>query len=75
MPYDEHMERSEHRFVVRVWRETTAGEGQWRGVVDHVGSGRKFYFAAMSDLVDFIRLRLSETPGAPGPSAAERSKT
>jgi len=57
------MERCEHRFVVRIWLETAAGTGgQWRGVVDHVGSGRKVYFSAMSDLMDFIRLRMAEAP-------------
>jgi hypothetical protein len=58
------MERTEHRFVVRVWLETAAAaEGQWRGVVDHVGSGRKLYFSSMGDLMDFIRLRMTETAG------------
>ena len=61
--YHRVMERSEHRFMVRIWLETTAGsEGQWRGVVDHVGSGRRVYFSAMSDLMDFLRLRMAESP-------------
>jgi hypothetical protein len=66
------MERTEHRFMVHMWLETTAnGEGQWRGAVDHVGSGRRYYFASLGDLSDFIRLRLSEQPVPP----ASRSET
>jgi len=59
------MERTEHRFIVRVWLETGAGdEGRWRGVVDHVGSGRKLYFSAMADLLDFMQLRMTDAPAS-----------
>ena len=64
--YHDLMERTEHRFVVRVWLETAGPEGgQWRGVVDHVGTGRKLYFSSMGDLMDFLRLRMTEAPKAP----------
>ena len=67
------MERSEHRFVVRIWLETDAGTGgQWRGVVDHIGSGRKVYFSALTDLVDFMRLRMTESSQ---PSSPDEAKT
>ena len=57
------MERSEHRFMVHIWMESAgAGEGQMRGSVDHVGSGRRLYFASLGDLSDFIRLRITEPP-------------
>ncbi|HXW76687.1 MAG TPA: hypothetical protein VEJ20_04680 [Candidatus Eremiobacteraceae bacterium] len=60
------MERSEHRFLVHMWLESAPnGEGQWRGAVDHVGSGKRYYFASLGDLTDFIRLRLAEAPRAP----------
>lgn len=53
--------RSEHLFIVRMWREDArGGQGQWRGSVDHVASGHKHYFANTSDLVEFITLRLEE---------------
>jgi len=56
--------RPEHLFVVRLWRETApGGDGQWRGSVDHVTSGRKHYFASMGALVEFMALRLDD-PGA-----------
>lgn len=67
------MERNEHRFMVRVWLETAAGtSGQWRGVVDHIGTGRKVYFSDMTDLMDFIRLRMTETSQS---SSADEAKT
>jgi len=54
-------ERSDHLFVVRIWREAGKdSNGQWRGSVDHVGSGRKQYFATTSDLVEFVMQRLEE---------------
>ena len=56
------MQRPEHRFVVRIWREAGPGpEGQWRGAVDHVGHERRLYFTALSDLMDFIRARMTAT--------------
>ena len=57
--------------MVHIWLEAAeGGEGQWRGAVDHVGSGRRLYFASLSDLVDFIRLRMSE-PTAATPARTE----
>jgi hypothetical protein len=71
--YHRDMERSEHRFVVRIWLEAAAGTGgQWRGVVDHIGTGRKVYFSDMTDLMDFIRLRMTETSQS---SLADEAKT
>jgi hypothetical protein len=55
------MERTEHRFMVHVWFEQTSdGGGQWRGAVDHVGSQRRLYFSSLSDVMDFMRLRLAD---------------
>jgi hypothetical protein len=59
------MERCEHRFMVHIWLESAdGGDGMWRGAVDHIGSGQRFYFASLGDLTDFIRLRTSERPTA-----------
>jgi hypothetical protein len=67
------MERSEHRFMVRIWLESAAGTGgQWRGEVDHIGSGRKVYFSNMADLMDFIRLRMTDTSQS---ASADKAKT
>jgi len=45
-----------HLFTVRVWREDM-GEGQWewRGKVQHVGSGEAFYFREWQVLITRFR--------------------
>jgi hypothetical protein len=59
------MSRSEQRFIVHMWLEPgESAEGQWRGAVDHVGSGRRMYFSSLGDLTDFIRLRLGPVGAA-----------
>jgi hypothetical protein len=66
--YDVAMDRTEHRFVVHMWLEQgESAEGQWRGAVDHVGSGRRIYFSSLADLTDFIRIRLDSGRAAPLP--------
>jgi hypothetical protein len=50
------MERVEHLFVVRVWLEPGAAPGdEWRGSVEHIPSGSRRYFGALTDLQTFIR--------------------
>ena len=44
--------------MVRLWREEHRPE--WRGSVEHVGTKRRYFFSNLSDLIDFIRLRLGE---------------
>jgi hypothetical protein len=53
-------QRNEELFVVRLWREQQAPSRSWRGSVEHVGSKRRYHFSNLSDLIDFIRLRLTE---------------
>jgi hypothetical protein len=66
------IQRSEHLFVVRMWREQAAvGQGQWRGSVDHVTSGQKHYFSNTSDLIEFVTLRLEERHTPSGRSVRE----
>jgi hypothetical protein len=50
------VDRLQHPFVVRIWQEPSASAppGQWRGSVDHVPSGERFYFACIEDLNNFI---------------------
>jgi len=50
------MPRAEHLFVVRIWREATAAEVEWRGSVKDAESNLRFYFSKFT-LVDFIALR------------------
>jgi len=67
------MSRSEHRFIVHIWLEPgESAEGQWRGAVDHQGSGRRMYFSSLSDLTDFIRIRLASPDAI---EAGDRSGT
>ena len=52
--------RVERLFVVRVWREETAeGYPPMRGSVVEVASGARFFFSNLTDLNDFLKLRLS----------------
>ncbi len=52
--------RPHHLFIVRLWREPgQISLGQWRGSVEHVPSGRRLYFVSLSDLADFITLRIA----------------
>jgi hypothetical protein len=47
-----------HTFIVRIWQEN-AGESPvehgWRGLILHVGSDRRQYFFALSDVSHFIQ--------------------
>ena len=52
-------DRSHHLFIVRLWHEPgQAATSPWRGSVEHVPSGQRLYFVSLSDLSDFIALRL-----------------
>jgi hypothetical protein len=41
-------------FVVRTWLESPGDARSRRGQIDHIGSGRRRYFANFGDLCDFI---------------------
>ncbi|MBV9233471.1 MAG: hypothetical protein JO030_05460 [Candidatus Eremiobacteraeota bacterium] len=53
------MDRSEHCFIVRLWREDGAGQGEWRGSLDHVGSRERRYFGALRLLESLIAERIA----------------
>jgi hypothetical protein len=55
--------RIEHVFLVRVWREH-GPDAAWRGCVDHVGSGHREYFSALTALVGCIEDRLATAPAS-----------
>lgn len=45
-------------FVVRIWRER--GElpdspREWRGMIEHVGSGQRAFFRELAAMVDFMK--------------------
>lgn len=55
------MENDTHSFVIRIWHETVDGEGNivdWRGSIDHVGSGNRLYFYDLEGIARFIREQL-----------------
>lgn len=52
--------RPQHLFILRFWAAShDPAQPHWRGSIEQVPSGQKFYFTALSDLVDFIVLRLA----------------
>lgn len=54
-------EPAELVFVVRMWRQRgTAESGPWRGFVQEIESGRRFYLADTHDVVEFIQARMAE---------------
>jgi hypothetical protein len=42
-------------FVVRFWRDTSAGEGRWRGRIEHVQSGDGVAFLELEGMLRFMR--------------------
>ena len=42
-------------FVVRFWRETSAGELRWRGQIEHAQSGERAAFLEMEAMLSFLR--------------------
>ena len=45
-------------FVIRIWHEAVDSEGNataWRGSIEQVGSGDRFYFQDLQAAADFIR--------------------
>jgi hypothetical protein len=56
-----------HSFIVRIWRE--GGEMEWKGWVQHAGSGASITVVEMSDLLTFIEsFKNEEEEGGPRPS-------
>ncbi len=46
-----------HSFVVRLWLEPREMEGEdpeWRGRIEHVGTGRRRYLGETEEILDFI---------------------
>jgi hypothetical protein len=41
-------------FVVRFWRETSAGEVRWRGQIEHVQSGERVAFLELNTMLRFL---------------------
>jgi len=56
---------ADHLFVVRLRAEQDEGRTRWRGSVEHVPSGRRLFFADLTNLTDFIALRAAHRPPTP----------
>jgi hypothetical protein len=52
------VDRENHRFVVRIWREAGSTKPAWRGSVHDVSSATGIVSDKLRDLWDFIVLRL-----------------
>lgn len=53
------VEIADQVFLVRMWFEASGVQpGAWRGMITHVVSNERWYFSELSELNDFIRLRL-----------------
>lgn len=51
------LEEKSHAFIVRIWlepREIEGVEGQLRGSIEHVESGRVRYWTVLDEVVRFI---------------------
>jgi len=51
------IEDNSHSFIVRFWlepREIEDAKPQWRGVIEHVESGRKIYLKNLNEIKAFI---------------------
>ena len=50
-------EESDHAFVIRIWREDREileAPPTWRGVIEHVASGKKQYLHELGNITTFI---------------------
>ncbi len=54
-------QRTEHVFLVRMWQERGGGDPQWRGSVQHVATGRRFFVGGAGEVGDFIALQLQSS--------------
>jgi len=56
-------EDNSHSFIVRFWlepREIKDAKPVWRGVVEHVASGRKLYLKNLEEIKAFIKSYIGE---------------
>ena len=53
--------RRDVTFLVRMWLNEASGrDGEWRGSVHEVTSGRRLFVTQTRDVADFIAARLAE---------------
>jgi hypothetical protein len=54
--------REDHLFVLRVWREAATSSPSWRATIEHIPSGARLSSGDLTEIDDFIRLRLADEP-------------
>ena len=58
-----HFGETTHAFILRLWLEPREIEGvdpEWRGMIEHVPSGKRRYVTDLRDLMAFIAVYLEE---------------
>jgi hypothetical protein len=58
-----------HSFIVRVWREPREAPDElplWRGMIEHVMTGRRRYMSDLAEVTEFIRQELDPAHGTGG---------
>jgi hypothetical protein len=55
-------EQEAHSFVIRMWRERHESKADWRGWIQHVQSGNKYYFRDETTFCDVMSTYLSTVP-------------
>jgi hypothetical protein len=56
-------EDSDHAFIIRIWKENRELEGAspgWRGVIEHVSTGKRRYLQELAHIIAFIIPYLEE---------------
>jgi hypothetical protein len=55
-------ESGEVVFLIRMWQRDAEAvdDSEWRGSVDEIGSGLRYYVTGARDIADFITARLAE---------------
>jgi len=51
-------------FLIRLWQDEGEHIGEkpqvWRGHIEHIQSGKHWYFETLDDLLDFLRLQAQD---------------
>ena len=68
------MKEKEQLFTIKLWQEAlTERQSEWRGKIQHIGSGDSSYFRDLSKMMDFITRRLSGLVSIQGSHEVEPS--
>ena len=61
----------EHAFIIRVWlerRELKGAPSEWRGMIQHVASGKRLYIKDLNQIKPFVHSYLEKMEDkSPGP--------